>query len=309
MHDYKAIITFVTVVEQGSMQAAAQKLAITPSAVTQAIQKLESELQMKLLNRTTRKLSLTEAGERFYQHAATIQKSAEEAVKSVELLRSEPVGKLTIACATGLTDSLFVNMFKSVLKKHPEFHLNLLFEDKVLDLSQQRVDIALRAGAGVLSDNMIARHIYNFGWKIVAHPSYVAEKVAEMGEPSSLEELAKWDWIGFSNSRFSSLTLKNQQQETTISPAYRIQCNSLYASRRLTMSGLGVSIQPDSDVQAALASGELVEFFCNWKLPTVPLYLVTLQRVQSEKVRLACELIFQYFQSLSATTVGCSTPQ
>lgn len=306
MQDYKAMIAFATVVEQGSMQAAAEKLAITPSAVTQAIQKLESELRIKLLNRTTRKLSLTEAGEVFYQHTSQMQKSVDEAFKNIELLRSQPVGQLTIACATGLTDSLFVNMFKSVLKNHPEFHLNLLFEDKVINLSEQRVDIALRAGPDVLNDNMIARHLYDFEWKIVAHRDYVREKTAETGEPKNLLEIAKWDWISFSNPRFSSLKMQNQSKEMEITPDYRINCNSLYASRRLTMSGLGVSIQPDNDVQQALARGELVELFCDWKLPSVPLYLVTLQRVQSEKVRIACELITEYFKNLNVINADCS---
>lgn len=295
MYDYKAMSVFVCVVEQGSMQAAAEQLAMTPSAVTQSIQKLETHLQIKLLNRTTRKLSLTEAGEIFYQNAKQMQQSAENAVKSVELLRSQPIGQLNIACATGLMDSLLINAFKSVLDCHPDFHLNLIFEDKVIDLLENRIDIALRAGPGVLSDNMIARHLYTFELSMVAHRDYLQEK----GMPNSFEELAKLDWIGFSNVRFSSITLNNQQQEIVISPAYRIHCNSLYASRCLTMKGLGISIQPDADVKQALASGELVQIFPEWKLPSVPLYLVTLQRIQSEKVRIACELITDYFKQLS----------
>lgn len=299
IHDYKSISAFATVVEQGSMQAAADKLAITPSAVTQAIQKLERQLEMKLLNRTTRKLSLTEAGELFYQHAMQMQQNAENAMKSVEQIRSQPVGELTIACVTGLTDSLFVNMFKSVLNQYSGFHLNLLFEDQILNLQERRIDIALRAGDSVLSDNMIARHIHNFSWAIVAHRRYLDEKIALLGEPDTLDKIAAWDWIGFSTSR-ASLTLKNGQTEVQIHPDYRIQCNSLYASRSLTMSGLGISIQPINDVQTALASGELVQLFPDWTLPTTPLYLVTLQRIQSEKVRLACELITGYFEQLDS---------
>ncbi|WP_373817801.1 LysR family transcriptional regulator [Glaesserella sp.] len=294
MFDYKAMTVFSTVVEQGSMQSAADKLSMTPSAVTQSLQKLESQLKIKLLNRTTRKLSLTEAGEAFYQHAAEMQKSAEEAVKSIELLRSRPTGQLNIACVTGLMDSLLVNAFKSILDSNPDFRLNVMFEDKVLDLLEQRVDISLRAGPGVLTDTMIARHLYDFEWKIVAHKDYFAEK----GMPNNLEQLAKLDWISFSNSRFASLLFKNGSQSIEISPDYRINCNSLYASRRLTMNGLGISIQPDADVQRALASGELIQVFPDWKLPSVPLYLVTLQRVQSEKVRIACELIIDYFEKL-----------
>ncbi|MGX3066868.1 LysR family transcriptional regulator [Ursidibacter arcticus] len=294
MYDYKSITIFTTVVEQGSMQAAANQLSLTPSAITQAIQKLETQLNIKLLNRTTRKLSLTEAGDIFYQHAAKMQQSAEDAMKSVEILRSQPIGQLTIACVTGLTDSLLTSAFKSVLDNHPEFRLNLLFEDKVIDLLEQRVDIALRSGTGVLTNNMIARHIYDFKWAIVAHRQYFQDKAI----PASLAELAKLDWIDFSNPNFNSLTFNNGNEKQVISPIYRISCNTLYASRRLTMRGLGISIQPIDDVQADITSGELIQLFSDWQLPSVPLYLVTLQRIQSEKVRLACELIMDYFTQL-----------
>lgn len=294
MYDYKAMTVFATVVECGSMYAAAEKLNMTPSAVTQTIQKLETQLNIKLLNRTTRKLSLTEAGTVFYEHAVQIEKSAENAVKSLELLRSQPSGQLNIACVTGLTDSLFVNAFKSVLNSHPDFRLNLIFEDKLTDLDKNRIDIALRAGEGVLTDNMIARHIYDFEWNIVAHRDYITEK----GFPTKVSELQMLDWIGFSNPRFNRFALSNGTETVEIRPDYRIQANTLYASRRLTMSGLGVSLQPDIDVQNALHRDELICLCPEWKLPKIPLYLVTLQRVQSEKVRLACELIMDYFHSL-----------
>lgn len=292
MYDYKAMSVFSTVVEYGSMQAAAEQLQMTPSAVTQTIQKLEQQLNIKLLHRTTRKLSLTEAGEAFYQHAAQIEKSAENAVKSIEQLRSSLSGQLNIACVTGLTDSLFINLFKSVLDKHPDFQLNLIFEDKITDLERQRIDIAIRGGEGVLNDNMIARHLHDFEWYIVASPHFFANRP----QPKTLEELKQLDWISFSNPRFQQITLHQGNKSQEIKPAYRIHCNTLYASRRLTISGLGISIQPDLDVQQQLEKGELIRLFPTWSLPKVPLYLVTLQRVQSEKVRIAYELIISYFK-------------
>lgn len=292
MHDYKAMSVFVTVVKSGSMQAAADKLKMTPSAITQTIQKLEQQLQIKLLNRTTRKLYLTEAGETFYEHAAQIEKNAEKAVKSIEQLRSSPSGQLNIACPTGLTDSLFINAFKSVLNAHPDFKLNLIFEDKLTNLPDQRIDIAIRGGEGVLSDEMIARHIADFEWNIVASPSYFSDKPI----PKTLSELQQLDWISFSNPKFKQFSLQKGKQKTTITPVYRVHCNSLYASRRMTLSGFGISIQPDADVEKNLKQGELLRLFPEWKMPAIPIYLITLQRVQSEKVRIAYELIVDYFK-------------
>lgn len=294
MYDYKAMSVFVTVIESGSMQAAAEKLSMTPSAVTQTIQKLEQQLNIKLLNRTTRKLALTEAGEAFYEHAAQIEKSAENAVKSIELLRSRPSGQLNIACATGLTDSLFVNVFKSVLNNHPDFKLNIIFEDKLTDLQDRRIDIALRAGKDVLADNMIARPVYNFEMVMVASPDYLADKPAI----HSLNDIEKLDWISFSNPRFNAIRFYNGNKEQEIRPEYRVHCNTLYASRRLTLSGLGISLQPNADVQQKIEQGELIQLLPEWRLPSSSLYLVTLQRIQSEKVRIASELILDYFKTL-----------
>lgn len=296
MYDYKAMSVFSTVVACGSMQSAAEKLQMTPSAVTQSIQKLEQQLNIKLLHRTTRKLSLTEAGELFYQHALQIEKSAENAVKSIEQIRSFPSGQLNIACVTSLTDSLFVNVFKSVLDRHPDFRLNLIFEDKMTDLENQRIDIAIRGGEGVLSDNMIARHLHDFEWYIVASPHFFADKPL----PTTIEALQQLDWISFSNPRFNQISLRQNVAVREIRPAYRVHCNTLYASRRLTISGLGISLQPNVDVQKQLENGELIRLFPDWSLPKIPLYLITLQRVQSEKVRIACELIMDYFKQYRA---------
>lgn len=292
MYDFKAMTVFVKVVEQGSMQAAAEQLQMTPSAITQTIQKLEQQLNVKLLHRTTRKLSLTEAGEVFFSHAVQIEKSAENAVKSVEQLRSSPAGQLNIACPTGLTDSLFVNVFKSVLDAHPDFRLNLIFEDKATDLEKQRIDIAIRGGNSFLGDNVIARHITDFEWYIVAAADYFTDKPL----PKTLPELEALDWISFANPKFHEFELEKGRQKTHLKPCYRIHCNSLYASRRLTLSGLGISIQPNADVQKQIEDGTLIRLLPEYSMAKIPLYLVTLQRVQSEKVRLASELIIDYFR-------------
>lgn len=294
MYDYKGMALFVAVVDLGSMQAAAEKFEMTPSAVTQALQKLESSLNIKLLNRTTRKLSLTDAGEAFYQHASQLAKNAESALKSLELLRSRPVGSLHITCPTGLADSLLMNAFQNVLAEHPELQLNLSFKDESVDLLEERVDIALRAGSRSLNDTMIARHLYDFAFGIVAHRDYFAKRAL----PTTLAELAALDWIDFC-SRGQQLTFQRESEVQWINPNYRVNCNTLFACRRVTMSGLGVSMQPLEDVKELLASGELIHLLPEWKLPAIPLYLVTLQRVQSEKVRVACELIQTYFKGLT----------
>ena len=296
MYDFKSMSVFVMVVEQGSMQAAAEKLQMTPSAVTQSLQKLEQQLKIKLLNRTTRKLSLTEAGEVFYQHVRQMQKNAENAVKCVEVLRSDPIGWLNISCPSGFMDSKLLDVLKEIIENHLGFSLNISFSDKNVDLIEEQVDIALRVGTGALHDTMIARHIYDVQFAILGQKDYLSKQKL----PDSPEGLSTLDWIHFSPLAPSEIELYQQDKKIKVLPNYRIKTNSLLASRCLTMKGFGISLQPLADLDDELHSKELVKLFPEWHLPSSPLYLVTLQRIQSEKVRIACEAITHYFQQLSA---------
>lgn len=294
MNDFKAISVFVTVIEQGSMQAAADKLLMTPSAITQSLQKLEQQLKIKLLNRTTRKLSLTEAGEVFYQHASQMQKSADNAIKSVELLRSSPVGTLKISCPSGLTRSPLIQALKHILEHHPDFNLELSFKDEAADLVEEQIDIALRVGARLLEDSMVARHIYDIELAIVAHKDYLAQHFI----PQTPDEIYQLDWIHFTSLNPEYLQLSCPSEKAHIKPNYRIRTNTLLASQDLTLQGMGISIQPIMEIEKELANGTLVQLLPEWKLPKNPMYLVTLQRIQSEKARIAAEAIVDYFAKL-----------
>lgn len=294
MYDYRAMMVFSTVVEQGSMQAAAEKLSMTPSAVTQTIQKLEKQLKIKLLQRTTRKHSLTDAGNVFYQHIAQINHSIEEATRSIEALRSEPAGELNIACATGFLDSFLIKSFKTVLDEYPELHLNIVFDDNPLDLAEQRIDIMLCAG-DVSDKAAVARHLCDSNWILVGHSQYLEQH----GMPKSPHDLEKLDWIGHpkKNTKKEHLVFYREKENITIAPKYRINCNSINAAKRLATNGLGITKIPFKYVQKQLETGELVELCPDWKLPSVPLYLVTQQRIQSEKVRIVCQLLLDYFKN------------
>ena len=267
MNDFKAMSVFVTVIEQGSMQAAAEKLTMTPSAITQSIQKLEQQLKIKLLNRTTRKISLTEAGEAFYQHASQMQKSAENAVKSVELLRSSPTGTLRISCPSGLTRSPLIQALKLILEEHSDFNMDLSFKDEAVDLIEERIDIALRIGTRALGDNMIARHIYDVKLAIVAHKDYLKKHFV----PQNPDEFYQLDWIHFASLDPDYLQLSSPLGKAHIKPNYRIKTNTLLASRDLTLQGLGISIQPIIEIEKELADGTLVQLLPGWELPNNPM--------------------------------------
>ena len=223
-----------------------------------------------------------------------MQKSAENALKSVELLRSSPIGTLRISCPSGLTRSPFIQALKLILEEHSDFNMDLSFKDEAVDLIEERIDIALRIGTRALEDNMIARHIYDVKLAIVAHKDYLEKHFV----PQTPDEFYQLDWIHFASLDPDYLQLSSHLGKAHIKPNYRIKTNTLLASRDLTLQGLGISLQPILEIEKELADGTLVQLLPEWELPKNPMYLVTLQRMQSEKVRKAVQAIVDYFERL-----------
>ncbi|WP_134634247.1 LysR family transcriptional regulator, partial [Pseudomonas aeruginosa] len=158
MDSLKGMAIFATVVDKGSMAAAAQSLGMTPSAVSQQIRKLESRAQVTLLHRTTRRLTLTEAGEAFYRSCAQMLAIAEEAERRLGEWRDAPVGELRLAAPVGFSGTLITQALKPLLENHRQLRLQLFFQDERIDLVAERIDLAIRVGN--LSDSsLVARHL------------------------------------------------------------------------------------------------------------------------------------------------------
>lgn len=144
MDSLKGMAIFATVVDKGSMAAAAQSLGMTPSAVSQQIRKLESRAQVTLLHRTTRRLTLTEAGEAFYRSCAQMLAIAEEAERRLGEWRDAPVGELRLAAPVGFSGTLITQALKPLLENHRQLRLQLFFQDERIDLVAERIDLAIR---------------------------------------------------------------------------------------------------------------------------------------------------------------------
>ncbi|MCY1272536.1 HTH-type transcriptional regulator DmlR [compost metagenome] len=292
MEQLKRMAVFATVVERGSMAGAAEVLGTTSSAVSQQIRKLEQETQVSLLHRTTRKLTLTEAGATFYRSCAQVLELAREAEQRLAELRDAAVGELRIAAPVGFSGRPLSDALAPLLAAHRGLRLTLLFHDEQIDLVEQRIDLAIRIGR-LEDSSLVARHIGDTRLMLCAAPAYLADK----GPLRSPAQLLALDWLTLhTDSAATQVTfLGPHGQEERLRIESRVSCNNIVAMRQLTLAGMGVSLQPEAEIREELAGGRLLPVLADWRLPPAGVYLVTPRRdAQPAKVRYAIEALRQH---------------
>ena len=292
MEQLKRMAIFATVVDRGSMVAAAEVLGMTASAISQQIRKLEDSTQVSLLHRTTRKLTLTEAGATFYQSCAQVLALAQQAEQRRAELRYAAVGELRIAAPVGFSGRPISAALAPLLQAHSGLSLTLLFHDEQIDLIEQRIDLAIRVGT-LQDSSLVARHIGDSRMLLCAAPSYLARKPS-IGRP---EDLLGQDWLALnSDLQNSMLTLQGPGDEVQkLRIESRVSCNNILAVRQFTLAGMGISLQPEQEIREELALGSLRVLLPDWQLPPFGIYLVTPRReAQPAKVRYAIEALRQH---------------
>ncbi len=288
--DFKRMAIFAEVVNAGSFSGCARRLAMTPSAVSQHVRQLEQQLGLALLHRTTRKISLTEAGQRYVEGCQAMLQAARLATQALARLRDEPEGQLRLAAPVGFASRLAIAL--APLRQHPKLSLQLLLDDAVVDLVEQRVDIALRVGQ-LPDSNLVARKLGSISRQLCAAPSYLAEH----GWPAQPEDLLQHDLLSSLAQEPLVLELRNAQGESTslrLTP--RVQATQVTALHALCVSGWGISVGVSHDDQIALQDGRLLPILPGWHLDDVPIYALTQRRTeQAAKVRHVLDLLLNYF--------------
>ncbi len=184
---------FVAVVESGSFSRAAEQLGQANSAVSRAVKKLEMKLGVSLLNRTTRQLSLTEEGERYFRRVQQILQEMAAAETEIMESRNTPRGLLRIDAATPVMLHFLMPLIKPFRERYPEITLSLVSSETFINLIERKVDVAIRAGT--LTDSSLrARPLFTSYRKIIASPDYIAR----FGKPETVEELKRHLCLGFS---------------------------------------------------------------------------------------------------------------
>lgn len=294
MEQLKRMALFATVVQKGSMVAAGEALGMSASAVSQQIRRLEEATGVSLLHRTTRKLTLSEAGAQFYASCRQIVELAEQAEQRLAELRDAPVGELRIAAPVGFSGPLLCEALAPLLGAHPALSLRLFFQDEQIDLIEQRIDLAIRVGRQEDS-SLVARHVADWRMLLCAAPAYLARH----GWPAQPQQLFELDWIGLNAERSQHLLLHGAGGATQrLRLESRIACNNILAARQFTLAGMGVSLQPEPEIRELLARGELLALLPDWQLESIGLHIVTPRRdAQPAKVRYAIEALRRHLVS------------
>ena len=191
MDDLKPLAVFAEVVDAGSMSGAARRLGMSPSAVSQTIRALEQHGGVTLLHRSTRKLALTEAGERYYPHCQRMLEAARAAAQSLQQARDAPTGELRVSAPVGFAIHVGPAL-APLLAEAPQLRLRLLVDDAMIDLIDARIDVAIRVGR-LADSNWIARRLCDFDMILCASPDYLAR----MGAPATPQQLPAHQWLAF----------------------------------------------------------------------------------------------------------------
>ncbi|MGF6596778.1 DNA-binding transcriptional LysR family regulator [Paraburkholderia sp. GAS448] len=251
------LLAFVTVIDSGSITAAAEKLQQTVSGVSRALTRLEKKLDTALIRRTTRRLQLTEEGELFLGRARAILDAMEEAEESVARRRERPSGRLRVDAATPFMLHCIAPQMKAFSALYPEIRLELTSNERIVDLLEQKVDIAIRIGA--LQDSTLhARALGSSKLRVLASPAYLAE----YGEPRSVDALHGHRLIGFTApDLLNRWPLRDGPDLLKIEPA--MAASSGETIRQLVLSHWGIACLSDFMTSADVRDGRLVTILDN----------------------------------------------
>jgi DNA-binding transcriptional LysR family regulator len=247
------LLVFVTVIDSGSITAAAEKLQQTVSGVSRALSRLEKKLDTALVRRTTRRLQLTEEGELYLAKARAILAAMEEAEESVARRRRRPSGPLRVDAASPFMLHCIAPHMKAFSAMYPEIRLELTSNERTVDLLKQRVDIAIRIGE--LQDSTLhARALGSSRLRMVASPGYVAER----GAPRSVDALREHRLIGFTApEHLNRWPLRDGERDSLkIEPG--IAASSGETLRRLALDGWGIACLADFMIAGDVREERLV---------------------------------------------------
>ncbi|MEN8108909.1 MAG: LysR substrate-binding domain-containing protein [Pseudomonadota bacterium] len=186
MDDLRRMVIFYHVVDTQSFSGAARQLGIARSAVSRHISLLEKSIGVRLLNRTTRRLSLTEQGETYFQSCARIVAEAEMAMHRVRKLQDEPVGTLKVTAPSSLGNPLVTPLVSEFMQRYTTLNVELLLDDQVVDMVKEGIDVSIRVG-WLDDSNFVARKLGDMPRLLCASPGYIKQQ----GKPESPAELAK----------------------------------------------------------------------------------------------------------------------
>jgi DNA-binding transcriptional LysR family regulator len=277
------IVVFVRVVDDGSFTRAAERLKLSRSVVSKYVTRLEGRLGARLLNRTTRRLSLTEAGRIFYERSRRGLQDIEEAEAEVSRLQEKPRGVLRINSPMSFGILHIAPALPEFLAQHPEVSVEMNLDDRVVDVIEEGFDVSIRI-AEMPDSSLIARRLAPCRHVIVAAPAYLEKH----GTPRTPEDLRDHNIISFSYqaSAYDWHFISPDNKQVSVPVSGSMQANNSLALREALLRGVGITRTPTFVVGKDVQDGHLLSILGNYRTLEVSIYLVYPQRRHlSPKVR------------------------
>ena len=293
---------FARVVEAKSFSAAADKLAMSKSLASRHVSALERSLSVKLLNRSTRKLSLTEAGALFYEHCARIVQEAELAEERLTRTQSEPAGLVRVTAVQAFAARHVLPALPEFYRKYPKIRVKLSCSNRALDLGDEGFDLGIRVSFDP-APNLVARKLAVNRSVLCATPAYLKRR----GTPRRIEDLRKHDCVLFPPLAPKGLwTLRRDRRKYSVPVAGVLETDDMDTVRAAVAAGLGVGILPAYMAGDALREGQLVPLLRQFQvLPESAIYLVYLpNRTLSSRVRALIDFLAERFEPTPSWEVG-----
>ncbi|MBN8961129.1 MAG: LysR family transcriptional regulator [Rhizobiales bacterium] len=279
---------FVTVADHKGFAPAARKLGLSASAVTRMVAALEERVGARLLQRTTRSVMLTDAGERFLERARRILADVEEAEGAVQAERTQPTGRLVVSAPLGFGRRHVTPLMSTYLKRYPEVAGDLRLSDRMVNLVEEGIDIAVRIGH-LPDSSLVARAVGDMRRMVVASPDYLAAH----GEPHHPSEIAVHRTVHFGAlSAAPDWRFVEDGREVRVACAPRFTTNSADAAIFHVEQGGGLTRVLAYQAAEGLASGRLKAVLVDYEIPPLPIHLVyPTSRLLSAKVRAFVDLV------------------
>jgi DNA-binding transcriptional LysR family regulator len=265
--DLNEIVVFARVVQSGSFTTAAAQLGMPKSTVSRKVSELEERLNARLLQRTTRKLSLTDVGRTYYDYCARIVGEVEDAERAVSSLQDTPRGALRVT--TGTNVAYLGPIISEYLKRYPEVRLELLCTSRSVDLVEERFDVGIRAGT-LADSTLVARSLGRVRWFLVATPAYLKKR----GRPRSPEDLNKHDCLFFGTGLDAALRLEKGDTTVQVAVSPRLMVGDFDVLHAVATAGLGIALLPAFRCVEDLRAGRLEAVLREWNAPSTQVQAV-----------------------------------
>ena len=260
MDKLEAMNVFVTIVERGSLSAAAEHLDLSRTKVTRYLGELESWMDTRLLHRTTRRLSLTSAGKETLEVARELL-ALEASLAGIRNQNREDLkGQLRITASYSIVDSFLMDAINRFITKWPEVSIDVISTDQTVNLVESRIDLAIRI-TNELTPNIVAKQLGECRSVICASPQYLQKK----GTPANAQDLAHHNCLSFSYFGRTAWTFHGPNGSESVPIKGNISANTSEVLLSATLKGNGISMLPFPSVEALVRQGQLVQLLPEWK--------------------------------------------